>query len=65
MPDAAYQFVTVEQRDHILFVTLNRPEVMNALHYDASGELARVWDDFAQDDSAWVAVLTGAGDRAF
>ena len=60
-----HEFVTVEQRDHIWFVTLNRPEVMNSLHYDASGELARVWDDFAADDSAWVAVLTGAGDRAF
>ncbi len=61
----AYEFVTVEKRDRIAYITLNRPEVMNSLHYQASDELARVWDDFGRDDSVWVAILTGAGDRAF
>jgi len=39
--------------------------VMNALHPPANEELSRVWDDFANDADTWVAVLTGAGERAF
>jgi enoyl-CoA hydratase/carnithine racemase len=59
------EFVRYEKRDRIAWVTINRPEVMNALHPPANEELARVWDDFANDADAWVAVLTGAGERAF
>src|SRR5438477_8207256 len=59
------EFVRYEKRDRIAWVTINRPDVMNALHPPANEELARVWDDFASDPDAWVAVLTGAGDRAF
>ena len=58
------QFCTTETGDHILTVTLNRPEVMNALHPPANAELAGVFDDFAADDNLWVAIVTGAG-RAF
>jgi enoyl-CoA hydratase/carnithine racemase len=58
------QFCTTETGDHILTVTLNRPEVMNALHPPANAELAGVFDDFAADDDLWVAIVTGAG-RAF
>lgn len=46
-------------------VTIERPEVMNALHGPASLELSGVFDDFASDPQLWVAVLTGSGDRAF
>jgi enoyl-CoA hydratase/carnithine racemase len=59
------QFVRYEKRDRIARVTIDRPDVMNALHPPASEELARVWDDFAADPAVWVAVLTGAGERAF
>src|SRR4029077_2500863 len=59
------EFVRYEKRDRIAWVTINRPEVMNALHPPANEELARVWDDFASDAETWVAVLTGAGERAF
>jgi crotonobetainyl-CoA hydratase/dehydration protein DpgD len=38
---------------------------MNALHPPASRELAAAWDEFAADDDAWIAVLTGQGDKAF
>src|SRR4051812_35593677 len=38
---------------------------MNSLPPEGSLELAGVWDDFAADDEAWVAVVTGEGDRAF
>src|SRR3546814_18516377 len=36
----------------------------NALHVPAHFELARAIDDFAADDQAWVAIITGSGDRA-
>ena len=43
------EFVRYEKRDRIARVTINRPDVMNALHPPASDELSRVWDDFAAD----------------
>ena len=61
----AYQYVAVEKDGPITTVTLNRPEVMNALHSDAHFELAEVFDAFAADESQWVAIVTGAGERAF
>lgn len=61
----AYEYAIYEKRDRIAYVTVNRPEVMNALHPLASKELGEIWDDFAADDDVWVAILTGAGDRAF
>src|SRR6516165_7770604 len=60
-----FEFITYEKRDHVARVTINRPQVMNALHPDANDELARAWDDFAADPDAWVAILTGAGEKAF
>ncbi|HJQ84629.1 MAG TPA: enoyl-CoA hydratase-related protein [Candidatus Binatia bacterium] len=59
------EFVRYEKRGRIATVTIARPEVMNALHPPANEELSRVWDDFAADPETWVAILTGAGDRAF
>jgi len=59
------EFVRYEKRDRIAYVTVNRPEVMNALHPPANEELSRVWDDVAADPAVWVAILTGAGERAF
>ena len=59
------EFVRYEKRDHVAVVTINRPEVMNALHPPANEELSRVWDDVAEDPDVRVAILTGAGDRAF
>lgn len=61
----ACQFVNVERAEHVTLVTLNRPEVLNALHPPAHHELAGVFDDFAADPEQWVAIVTGAGPRAF
>src|SRR5213082_2241978 len=61
----SYQYVIYEKKEHIAYVTINRPEVMNALHYDANVELSQVFNDFKQDDQAWVAIYTGAGQKAF
>ena len=59
------EFVRYEKRDHIAFITMNRPDVMNALHPPAHEELDGCWNDLAADDDVRVVVLTGAGDRAF
>ena len=61
----AYQYAVVEKDGPVTIVTLNRPEVMNALHSDAHFELDEVFNAFAADDSQWVAIVTGAGERAF
>jgi dehydration protein DpgD len=57
--------VRYEKREHVAHVTLDRPEVLNAMDVRMHEELLRVWDDFERDDALWVGVLTGAGDRAF
>ena len=62
---ADYEFCKVERDGHITVVTLNRPEVMNALHAPAHAELGQVFDAFAADPEQWVAIVTGAGDKAF
>ena len=59
------EFCQVEREGRVLRVTINRPEVMNALHPPANFELEKVFDDFAADPELWVAILTGAGERAF
>ncbi len=50
---------------HLFIVTIDRPEVMNALHPPANIELGEVFDEFAADPDLWIAIVTGAGDRAF
>jgi enoyl-CoA hydratase/carnithine racemase len=59
------EFCSVEQDGHLTIVTIERPERMNALHPPANAELGAVFDAFAADDNAWVAIITGRGDRAF
>jgi enoyl-CoA hydratase/carnithine racemase len=60
-----YEFVRVERDGPITTITLNRPEVMNALHSPAHFELGEVFDAFAADPDQWVGIVTGAGERAF
>lgn len=60
-----YQYALYEKRGHVAYITINRPEVLNALHWMASEELSGIWDDFANDPNLWVAILTGAGERSF
>ena len=62
---ADYEFIRYEQRDHVATVTLNRPEVLNAIHPPMAEELADAWERIRDDDSVWVGVLTGSGTRAF
>jgi crotonobetainyl-CoA hydratase len=61
----AYDFITVARDGGVTTLTLNRPEVMNALHSPMHFELAEALDAFAADPDQWVAIITGAGERAF
>lgn len=60
-----YEFCAVEKNGHVLEVTINRPDRYNAVHPPANDELAKIFDDFTNDDDLWVAILTGTGDKAF
>lgn len=62
---AEYEFLKVAREGRITVVTINRPEVHNALHSPAHFEFHAVFDDFAADPEQWVAIVTGAGDKAF
>jgi len=57
--------VLYEKADRVATITLNRPEALNALSAELSGELHEAMVDFRDDPDVWVAILTGAGDRAF
>jgi len=58
-------FCRVERDGHLLVVTLDRPEVRNALHRAASDELDQVWAAFEADAELRVGILTGSGDKSF
>lgn len=60
-----HQFIQAETSNHITTITITRPEVMNALHPPANAELGQAFDDFAADEDAWVAIITGSGQQAF
>src|ERR671937_2175753 len=51
-----------EKRDRIAYVTINRPEAKNAIDPETHELLWSAWEDFRDDDSVDVAILTGAGD---
>lgn len=60
---SGYSFCKVSREDHILIVTLNRPDVRNSLRRPANLELDKVFDDFAADLELWVVIIFGAGDK--
>jgi crotonobetainyl-CoA hydratase/dehydration protein DpgD len=51
--------------DHVAHITLNRPEAMNALNPELRYALSVHFDEVANNDDIWLAVVTGAGERAF
>lgn len=58
------KYVIYEKRDHVAYVTLNRPEVRNALHSHIYVELRSIWRDIAIDPNIYVGIVAGAG-KAF
>jgi len=57
--------VLTERDGRLTIITINRPEAYNALNPAAQLALQDAFDRFAEDDDQWVAILTGAGPKAF
>lgn len=57
--------VKYEKKGRIAYVTINRPEAMNALTPEMMEGIDEAFNDFNRDPDLWVAILTGAGDKAF
>jgi enoyl-CoA hydratase/carnithine racemase len=60
-----HKFILVQREDALTVVTINRPSVRNALNAAAQLELEQVFDAFEREDDQKVAIITGAGDKAF
>ena len=61
----SYEAIRYEVADHVATVTLNRPDVHNAMNNAMRRELTEVFTRLATDDTVRVALITGAGERAF
>jgi crotonobetainyl-CoA hydratase len=57
--------IDVTRRGAAAWITIQRPQVMNAIDRETEAELDRIWTAIEDDRSVRVVVLTGAGDRAF
>lgn len=57
--------VTFETTERIAILTINRPEAMNALDAETLAQLNKAWIRFRDDPELWVAIITGAGVKAF
>lgn len=57
--------IRLDTRDRVARVTIDRPEVMNAIDAEAEAELQRIWAAIEADRAVRAVVLTGAGERAF
>jgi E-phenylitaconyl-CoA hydratase len=61
----SYEHVLYERRGHIAYLTMNRPEALNALNRKHQAEIEAAKAEFGADPEAYVLIMTGAGDRAF
>jgi enoyl-CoA hydratase/carnithine racemase len=61
----AYEFIHYETKGRIAYLTINRPERLNALHPPANLEIHEAMSGFRDDPEVWVAIITGTGERAF
>ncbi|HSR10498.1 MAG TPA: enoyl-CoA hydratase-related protein [Thermodesulfobacteriota bacterium] len=57
--------VIYEIKDKVAYITLNRPEAMNAMDAEVYSELSKAWIDVRDNPEVWVAIITGAGEKAF
>jgi enoyl-CoA hydratase len=53
--------IEYQRDDHVVTITINRPEAHNSLYMEHFRDLAHAWAEFRDDDAAWVAVITGVG----
>jgi len=54
-----------DTRDHCAWITLNRPAALNSLNPEIRWQLSKHLDEVEENDDIWLAVITGAGERAF
>jgi len=57
--------IIYEKKGHIAYFTINRPEAMNAFNFATIQAFSEATIKFRDDNEAWVAIITGAGDKAF
>lgn len=57
--------ILFDVQDHVAVLTLNRPEAMNSIDPETRAELYEAWQRLKHDDDIRIAILTGAGDKAF
>src|SRR3954451_15207974 len=55
------KYIRYEKKDHVAIVTIDRPEVRNALHSWAYEELRSCWRDIGRDPNIYVGILTANG----
>src|SRR5438445_5689312 len=60
-----YQNLKYESKNHIAYVTINRPEKLNALNMAVMEELRTAYTAIKADKDIRVVILTGAGEKAF
>lgn len=65
MPLTGPNILLYEKRDKIVIMTLNRSERGNSLSHEMFDRLDEAWERFDNDDDAWVAIITGAGNKTF
>jgi len=62
---ALFSDILFEKKDGVAKITINRPKVLNAVRKKTADEIVRALEDAADDPSIGVAVMTGAGEKAF
>ena len=54
-----------EKKNHIAYITINRPEAMNAMDPETYSELSQAWIEVRDDPEVWCSIVTGAGEKSF
>ena len=60
-----YENILYAKEEHVVTITINRPAVHNCINQATNLELQHAWKAFRDDKDAFVAIFTGAGDKAF
>ena len=61
----SFPTVDYERRGHVAWVTMNRPEALNAMNDELRRDLKLAWEEVRADRDVWAVILTGAGGRGF
>jgi enoyl-CoA hydratase len=60
-----YEFILYDKADRVAWITLNRPEALNAQSDGLRAEMVEALENASQDDEVFVVVITGSGEKAF